>query len=119
MKTKSAQLHFRLTDEEVNEIRQLAKQRGISITELILSSVRNAPLKDYSHEKEFLPHLLQLIMELRYLNNNINQATIVLHQVNNGHKYSQDELATFNALLKEDIRLKEILVQQFTQRVYK
>jgi mobilization protein NikA len=119
MASKIRQMNFRATEEEMTAIKLLAKQRKISVSELILLSIKNVPLKDYSHEKEFLPHLLQLIKELRYLNNNINQATIVLHQVNNGHKYSQEELAVFNTLLKEDIRLKEILVRQLDQRMYK
>ena len=78
METKSKRLYIRLTEKEKRWLQNIANDKGVTISEI---------LRDYNHEKEYTPVLLSVIKELRYLNNNINQATVILHEVSNGRKY--------------------------------
>jgi hypothetical protein len=115
METKNKQLHIRITEKHKNELEKLSKERNVSITELILSGLKGLELRDYTHEKEFLTHLLGLTKELHHIGNNINQATIAIHQVNNGGRMPNGEFAAFNELLQQYSESRGTLSEQLSK----
>jgi hypothetical protein len=116
---KEAQLHIRVTKEYKAVIKALAKEKDISITELTLSALKGQPLRDYTQEKQFLQYLLGLTKELNYIGHNINQVTIAIHQINNGHKIPGHELEQFNALMQQYIESRDTLSKQFAELFFK
>ena len=116
---KNKQLHIRISEEQKTEVHKLAKERGLSITELILIRLKDLPLKDYTHEKQFLPHLLNLTKELHYIGNNINQVTVAIHHIKNGHEIPAGELEVFNTLLSEYSKSREVLSKQLATIFFK
>ena len=116
---RNKQLHIRITEQRNNQLHELAKARGTTITSLVLSRLDDIPLKDYTHEKQFLPHLLALTSELHHIGNNINQATVALHHIKNGHSIPTNELETFNYLLKEYMNSREVLSKQLASIFFK
>jgi hypothetical protein len=112
---KNTQINIRISEEDKATFRKMAEEKSTSITELILSGLKGLPVRDYTHEKQFLQYLFNLTKELNYLGNNINQVTIAIHQINNGHKIPANEFAAFNALLRQYLESRDILSKQISE----
>jgi antitoxin component of RelBE/YafQ-DinJ toxin-antitoxin module len=94
-----SRLDIRVTPDKKQEIKEIAKKLGLTMTELILTRLNDLPLKDYNKENEFLKVANELTQELGYIGNNINQVTIAIHQMKNSQKINQGEIIEFNKLM--------------------
>jgi hypothetical protein len=116
---KDDRLYIRIPKQKKKELLQLAKERKVSVTQIMLAALDNIPLKDYAHEKQFLPQLLELTRELHHIGNNINQATVAIHLIKNGHQLPTSELEDFNILMKRYMHSRDVLSKQLAGIFFK
>jgi hypothetical protein len=95
---KTKRLYIRISEDDKNYFESLAKRRCITITELFLSAAKNVTVKDYRQEEERSRILQTLSKEINCVGHNINQATIVLHQLRITASSDSGELKRFNDL---------------------
>ena len=116
---KDDRLYIRIPKQKKKELLQLAKERKVSVTRIMLAALDNIPLKDYAHEKQFLPQLLELTRELHYIGNNINQVTVAIHHIKNGHQLPAGELEAFNILMRQYMQSRDVLSRQLAAAFFK
>lgn len=84
--TKTDYIRIRLTPDEKKYIKGKAKELGATLTDVIVTRVKDLPLRDYRFEKVFFSTTLQFTNKVNHIGNNINQAVMSLHQIRNNQK---------------------------------
>lgn len=88
---KDAVLIVRMKRKEKADLKSLAKQRGITLSTLVLACLANKSVPDFSSRLKLLDGIGGLVKEMNAIGNNINQATIAIHQIKHGRKIVADE----------------------------
>lgn len=98
---KNKYLKIRISQNRKNSWKRICKERKISLTELITSSVENK--KTIAEKREILEALRKEDYSLSKIANNINQFTKVI----NAKKTTSDyEISRFNELIEKFYTLK-------------
>ncbi len=104
-----SQLHIRIEASELEKLRRLSKQRGVTMTEIIISRLRNLPIPDYAHQRELYEVLRSLTWEMNHIGNNINQVTVNLHIMRKNRQPPGTQQEAFNRLLASYLlKLEEV-----------
>jgi hypothetical protein len=104
-----SQLHIRIETSELDRLRRLSKQRGVTMTEIIISRLRNLPIPDYAQQRELYEALRALTWEMNHIGNNINQVTVNLHIMRKNRQPPGTEQEAFNRLLSSYlVKLEEV-----------
>ncbi len=104
-----SQLHIRIEASELDKLRRLSKQRGVTMTEIIISRLRNLPIPDYAHQRELYEVLRALTWEMNHIGNNINQVTVNLHIMRKNRQPPGTEQEAFNRLMASYLlKLEEV-----------
>lgn len=98
---KNKRLEIRLTEQEKADIIKLSKERGLSVTDLILTDLFNK--KDKVREKAKMNYINVEHFDYSKISTNINQ---VAKYVNTNQNIDENTLKEFNILLRELIILK-------------
>ena len=108
---KDKEIHIRVTNEEKELFKKLAKENNMSISDLCISSVMNkntyiAPIRKYIEKEDAYD---------RKLENNINQIAKIV----NAQKFADTtELRKFNLSINEIIILRQKKIDIF-KKLYK
>jgi hypothetical protein len=98
---KTKRLYIRVSEDKKKELKRAANRCGLTISELIMNRIENLPVKDYQKENEFLMKLNELTQALGYIGNNINQATVAIHQIKISNRLDGGEIGEFNKLMHQ------------------
>lgn len=115
---KSACIIIRLSQEDKAYFKKQAKRYCITLTELMLRSLKNQTIKDYKVEQQTNLVLQNLTKEVNYIGHNINQATVALHQLRITARPDTGELCHFNKLLDTYQQLMQdykLIIQKLMQ----
>ena len=88
---KDTFLIVRMNARNKADLKALAKKRGITISRLVLSCLANKSVPDFNSRLKLLQSTGALVKEMNAIGNNINQATIALHQIKHGRKIAAGE----------------------------
>lgn len=96
MANKTDFIILRVTPEEKLQIKERAERADMSVSQFITAAVFNKKVADRKP-------LLELVREINYIGNNINQATKIMNT------YHGFDGADFDYLVKEFTKLKQIV----------
>ena len=120
VKKKYPGFYFRCSPAEKRRYQQMAKEKGIDLTKLIkLRLDGDQPIKDYTLEKQFFGQLHELTKEMGHIGNNINQVTMVLHQINNSQKIEEGEYRELAELLKQYMESRDKLSHELQKAFFR
>ena len=108
---KTCQIHVRVTEEEKAQLKKTATKAGLTITELISARLKDMPVKNYEKETEFLLKANELTQELGHIGNNINQATIAIHQMKSAQVPIHPAVTEFNNLIRQYLEKRQELTE--------
>lgn len=94
-------IELRVTPEEKKRYMAEAKTRGVTLTELVLSRLRNQALPDKVFEKTMFETLLPFGKAFGSVGNNINQLMVAIHQINHSQKMETGEFQKMLEAIKE------------------
>lgn len=84
-------LVVRMKNTDKAGLKTVAKQRGITLSKLVLFCLANKSVPDFSSRLKLLEGIGGLVREISAIGNNINQATIAIHQIKHGRKIEAGE----------------------------
>jgi len=96
-----AVINFRLNKKIKTALKATAKEKGISLTDLLMAKLKGQPVPDRVYDKNLFASIDQLTRELNSIGNNINQSTIAIHQIKNSQKMEAGDFKQFNSLLQQ------------------
>jgi hypothetical protein len=113
---RDAVLVVRMKNTDKAELQSLAKQRGITISKLVLSCLANKSVPDFSSRIKLLEGIGGLVKEINAIGNNINQATIAIHQIKHGRK---NEAGEYRLLVEsiEKYRVQELEIKKLLNKL--
>jgi hypothetical protein len=113
---RNAVLVVRMKNTDKADLKRLAKQRGITISKLVLSSLANKSVPDFSSRLKILEGIGVLVKEINAIGNNINQATIAIHQIKHGRK---NEAGEYSQLVEciEKYRVQELEIKKLLNKL--
>ncbi len=94
---------FRISKKIKAALKTTAKEKGISLTELLMAKINGQPVPDRIHDQNLFASIDQLTRELNCIGNNINQSTIAIHQIKNSQKMEAGDFKQFNNVLQQYI----------------
>lgn len=104
---------FRTNKKTKFALQTLAKEKGISLTELILARLNGQQVPDRMYDKSIFESIDKLTRVMNSIGNNINQTTIAIHQIKNSQKMETGDFKQFNSLLQQYLmtsnQLRELL----------
>ncbi len=90
---------FRVRKNLKQNLKDEAKSRGITLTELILSRVKGSKVRDRKNEEKIISVIEDFTREFNQIGNNINQIAVAIHQIKNEHRIESGQFAEIaNAL---------------------
>lgn len=107
---KNAVLIVRMKNTDKADLKSLAKQRGLTLSTLVLSCLANKSVPDFSSRLKFLDGIGGLVKEMNAIGNNINQATIAIHQIKHGRKIDAREYLQLVECI-EKYRIQELEIK--------
>ncbi|MEY2916289.1 MAG: hypothetical protein RIS73_3 [Bacteroidota bacterium] len=106
---KSTFLIVRMKASDKTSLKILAKQRGITVSKLVLSCLANKSVPDFSSRLKLLEGIGGLVKEMNAIGNNINQLTIAIHQIKHSRKIAAGEyLQLIESITKYRVQEQEI-----------
>jgi tRNA(Ser,Leu) C12 N-acetylase TAN1 len=115
IENKCTFLILRLNTKEKESLKVLAKQRGITLTKLVLSCLSNKSVPDYRARLKLLDGVAIIVKEMNAIGNNINQVTTAIHQIKLSRKMPVNEYELImEYIIKYQAKEQEIklLIQQ-------
>jgi hypothetical protein len=94
------QLKIRLSTEELERFKTLAKNRGLTLTEVVLLRMRNKLLPDRIWEREMRSVMGEFVTAVNRIDNNINQTKINLLILNRKREAPNPAREEFHQLYK-------------------
>ena len=88
---RSQRLHLRLSSPKKVELKKLATELGVTMTEVIERKIGDMPLVDNKLKKEQFASVYALCKEINYIGKNINQLTIAIRQIRSDKKIEDRE----------------------------
>ena len=108
-----ANIIFRTNKKTKSAFQAIAKEKGISLTELIMARLNGQRVPDRVYDKSIFTSIDKLTREMNSIGNNINQSTRAIHQIKNSHKMEAGDFKQFNELLQNYLmistQLRELL----------
>ena len=90
---RSQRLHLRLSSPKKVELKKLATELGVTMTEVIERKIGDMPLVDNKLKKEQFASVYALCKEINYIGKNINQLTIAIRQIRSDKKIEDGEFS--------------------------
>lgn len=90
---RSQRLHLRLSSPKKVELKKLATELGVTMTEVIERKIGDMPLVDNKLKKEQFASVYALCKEINYIGKNINQLTIAIRQIRSDKKMEEGEFS--------------------------
>ena len=90
---RSQRLHLRLSSPKKVELKKLATELGVTMTEVIERKIGDVPLVDNKLKKEQFESVYALCKEINYIGKNINQLTIAIRQIRSDKKIEDGEFS--------------------------
>lgn len=110
----SQHLHVRIKPDDKAYIQNIIKQKGLSsITEFILSSIKNIPVDNKKQRLELITSIKALTVELNHIGHNINQAVTAIHIMNLRREFDPNHLQRFNELINTYLKKRDQLKPLF------
>ena len=98
MKEARIQMNLRIKKDLKERLHSMAKERDLSMREVIENGIENIPLVDNRLKKEQFASIYALCKEINYIGKNINQLTIAIRQIRSDKKIEEGE---FSMLIHE------------------
>ena len=109
MKEARIQMNLRIKKDLKERLQTIAKERDLSMREVIEHGIENIPLVDYRFKKEKFAAIHALCKEINYIGKNINQFTIAIRQIRSDMKIEDGEfLGLTQELEKYNAKRNEI-----------
>ncbi len=115
---KQSVIRIRINDTEKVHLKEVAKRNSVTLTDLVLAGIRNVRIRDSKKHSEILQAFELLTKAINHVGNNINQATVSIHQLRiSGLRESgqvdafNKELAIYNKLI-DDFKTKLITLYE-------
>ena len=105
---KTHNLKIRLDDIQYNNIQELAKEAGMSMTEYILHQAVYGKVEIHNHIVADFPKLEKLTQEFSAIGNNLNQLTRYFHMGGLKSKAMTDELTR---CINEIMRMRKDVIE--------
>lgn len=105
----TAIIKFRIKGKEKAALQAEARDKGISLTELVKARLYGRPVRDRVYDKGIFESIEKLTREMNSIGNNINQSTIAIHQIKNSQKMELGDFRQFNVLLQQYIGSRDEL----------
>ena len=86
---RSQRLHLRLSSPKKVELKKLATELGVTMTEVIERKIGDMPLVDNKLKQEQFASVYALCKEINYIGKNINQLTIAIRQIRSDKKIEE------------------------------
>ncbi len=93
MKEVRIQINLRMKKDFKERLRKMAKDRDLSMRQVIEHSIDNIPLVDNKFKKEQFTAIHALCKEINYIGKNINQLTIAIRQIRSDKKIEEGEFS--------------------------
>ncbi len=90
---RSQRLHLRLSSTKKDELKKLATELGVTMTEVIERKIGDLPLVDNKLKKEQFASVYALCKEINYIGKNINQLTMAIRQIRSDKKIEEGEFS--------------------------
>ena len=84
---------FRVRKNLKASLKDEARSRGITLTELILSRVKGTKVRDRKNEEKIITVIADFTREFNQIGNNINQIAVAIHQIKNEHRIETGQFA--------------------------
>ena len=104
MKEVRIQMNLRIKKDIKARLRKMAKDRDLSMREVIEHGIDNIPLVDNKFKKEQFTAIHALCKEINYIGKNINQLTIAIRQIKSDKKIEDGQ---FSMLVQELAKYNE------------
>jgi hypothetical protein len=101
MENRDKRLWIRLTPAEHGEVRERAKEMGVSVSYYIRTRIFRAKEASVINAKEYLDAYREGVRELKKIGNNINQLARYANYINNSGQIQPAVIEELNSLLKE------------------
>ena len=113
---KNTVLIVRMKNTDKAGLKTLAKQRGLTLSKLVLSCLANKSVPDFISRLKLLDGIAGLVKEINAIGNNINQATIAIHQIKHGRK---NEAGEYRQLIEsiEKYRVQELEIKMLLNKL--
>lgn len=109
-------LVVRMKNTDKAGLKTVAKQRGITLSKLVLSCLANKSVPDFSSRLKLLEGIGGLVREISAIGNNINQATIAIHQIKHGRKIAAGEYRQLVESI-EKYRIQELEIKKLLNKL--
>ena len=96
---KDNKLWLRLSKKEKQKIKKIAKENGISMSELVLLRCTGKPVLNKMEYNLYKASIHQASQEINAIGNNINQVTHAIHICNKKDISIEQQLTQFNKLM--------------------
>ncbi len=93
MKEARIQMNLRIKKGLKERLHSIAKERALSMREVIEHGIDNIPLVDNRFKKERFTAIHALCTEINYIGKNINQLTIAIRQIRADKKIEEGEFS--------------------------
>lgn len=113
---KNTVLVVRMKNTDKAGLKTVAKQRGITLSKLVLSCLANKSVPDFSSRLKLLEGIGGLVREISAIGNNINQATIAIHQIKHGRKIEAGEYRQLVESI-EKYRVQELEIKKLLNKL--
>jgi hypothetical protein len=100
---------FRIPTAELEKARSVARDHGITLTELIRQRLQELPLPDRKVEQSRFAAIHGLTREMQYIGHNINQVTAAIHRANKMNLPIGGEMQRFAVLIESYLASRETL----------
>lgn len=97
---KNKRLEIRVSPEDKTYLKEIAGKQHVSVSEVILQSVKGKPVNEREIKAERFTRLILLTKELNYIGKNINQLTRAIWLINAGKKMEDGEFKSLQDELK-------------------
>jgi hypothetical protein len=111
---KNTVLVVRMKNTDKAGLKTVAKQRGITLSKLVLSCLANKSVPD--SRLKLLEGIGGLVREISAIGNNINQATIAIHQIKHGRKIEAGEYRQLVESI-EKYRVQELEIKKLLNKL--
>ena len=109
MREARIQMNLRIKKDLKARLQTIAKERDLSMREVIEHGIENIPVVDNRFKKEKFAAIHALCKEINYIGKNINQLTIAIRQIRSASKIDEGEfLGLTHELEKYNAKRNEI-----------